>query len=69
MAVRYIPYYPNTLEGQALLDNFVRTRRMLRYRDNDRVVERITRGLPLYEMEQQEMVVSNPKGNLMIQGT
>lgn len=68
MAVRYIPYYPNTLEGQALLDNFVRTRRMLRYRDNDRVVERITRGLPLYEMEQQEMVGSNPKGNLMIQG-
>ena len=68
MAVRYIPYYPNTLEGQALLDNFVRTRRMLRYRDNDRIVERITRGLPLYEMEQQEMVGSNPKGNLMTQG-
>lgn len=68
MAIRYIPYYPNTLEGQALLDNFVRTRRMLRYRDNDRIVERITRGLPLYEMEQQEMVGSNPKGNLMIQG-
>ena len=68
MAVRYIPYYPNTLEGQALLDNFVRTRRMLRYRDNDRIVERITRGLPLYEMEQQEMVGSNPKRNLMTQG-
>lgn len=68
MAVRYIPYYPNTLEGQALLDNFVRTRRMLRYRDNDRIVERITRGLPLYEMEQQEMVGSNPNGNLMTQG-
>lgn len=68
MAVRYIPYYPNTLEGQALLDNFVRTKRMLRYRDNDRIVERITRGLPLYEMEQKEMVGTNPKRNLMVQG-
>ena len=27
MAVRYIPYFPDTLEGQALLDNFVRTKR------------------------------------------
>lgn len=68
MAVRYIPYYPNTLAGQALLDNFVRTRRMLRYRDNGSIVERITRGLPLYEMEQQELVGNNDKGNLMVQG-
>ena len=50
MAIKYIPYFPNTLEGQALLDNFVRTKRMLRYRDNDRIVERIERGMPLYEM-------------------
>lgn len=68
MAVRYIPYYPNTLAGQALLDNFVRTRRMLRYRDNGSIVERITRGLPLYEMELQELVGNNDKGNLMVQG-
>lgn len=25
MAIKYIPYFPNTLEGQAVLDNFVRT--------------------------------------------
>ena len=45
MAIKYIPYFPNTLEGQALLDNFVRTKRVLRYRDNDKVVERIERGI------------------------
>lgn len=56
MAVKYIPYFPNTLEGQALLDNFVRTKRVLRYRDNDKVVERIERGMPLYEMELVEKV-------------
>ena len=32
MAIKYIPYFPNTLEGQAVLDNFVRTKRVLRYR-------------------------------------
>lgn len=56
MAVKYIPYFPNTLEGQALLDNFVRTKRVLRYRDNNKVVERIERGMPLYEMELVEKV-------------
>ena len=43
MAIKYIPYYPTTLEGQAMLDNFVRTQRILRYRDNDKVRERIER--------------------------
>ena len=51
MAVKYIPYFPTTLDGQALLDNFVRTRRMLRYRDSSKVVENIQRGMPLYEVE------------------
>lgn len=68
MAIKYIPYYPNTLEGQALLDNFVRTKRVLRYRDNDQVVERIQRGMPLYEMEQQERIGENPNHNLVIRG-
>jgi adenine-specific DNA-methyltransferase len=56
MAVKYIPYFPDSLEGQALLDNFVRTKRVLRYRDNDQVIERIERGMPLYEMEEEENV-------------
>lgn len=68
MAVKYIPYYPNTLEGQALLDNFVRTQRTLRYRDNDKVVERVLRGMPLYEMEKKESVGDNLGHNMVIRG-
>ncbi|MBR5550312.1 MAG: site-specific DNA-methyltransferase [Muribaculaceae bacterium] len=65
MAVKYIPYFPNTLEGQAILDNFVRTKRVLRYRDNDQVIERIERGMPLYEMETVEKVGENPKNKII----
>ncbi|WP_337559978.1 site-specific DNA-methyltransferase [Phocaeicola plebeius] len=68
MAIKYIPYFPNTLEGQAVLDNFVRTRRILRYRDNDRVEERILQGMPLYETELKERVGKNPDGNLVLRG-
>ena len=68
MAVRYIPYFPDTLEGQALLDNFVRTKRVLRYRDNDRVIDRIVRGMPYYETDLRERVGTNADGNLVIQG-
>ena len=68
MAVRYIPYFPNTLEGQALLDNFVRTKRVLRYRDNDRVVENIQRGMPYYEVEPVEEVGDNPQHNMVLRG-
>lgn len=68
MATKYISYYPNTLEGQALLDNFVRTRRILHYRDNDRIVEHIKRGMPLYEVESLEKRGANEKHNLMMHG-
>lgn len=68
MAIKYVPYFPNTLEGQALLDNFVRTKRVLCYRDNDKVIERIERGMPLYEMELTEKVGINPNENLIIRG-
>lgn len=68
MAIKYIPYYPTTLEGQAMLDNFVRTQRILRYRDNDKVIERIERGMPLYEVEKQEIVGENPLNNTIIRG-
>ena len=30
MAVEYVPYFPTTIEGQAVLNNFVRTQRLLR---------------------------------------
>ena len=68
MAIKYIPYSPNILEGQAILDNFVRTKRILRYRDDDKVVKRIERGMPLYEMELIEKVGTNPNENLIIRG-
>ena len=68
MAIKYIPYSPNTLEGQAVLDNFVRTKRVLSYRDNDRVEKRIKQGLPLYETELQERVGRNQDGNLVLRG-
>ena len=68
MAIKYIPYFPNTLEGQALLDNFNRTKRILRYRDNDRISERIQRGMPLYETDLREHAGENKDGNLIIRG-
>ncbi len=68
MAIKYISYDPNVLEGQAILDNFVRTQRILRYRDNDKVFECIQRGMPLYEVESQEVVGKNPNHNLVLRG-
>ena len=68
MAIKYVPYFPNILEGQAILDNFVRTKRVLRYRDNDQLIERVERGMPLYEMETKETIGTNPNQNKIIRG-
>ena len=68
MAIKYISYDPNVLEGQAILNNFVRTQRILRYRDNEKVFERIKRGMPLYEVESQEVVDKKPNHNLVLRG-
>ena len=46
----------------------MRTRRILRYRDNNKVYERIQRGMPLYEVESQEVVGKNPNHNLVLRG-
>ncbi len=67
MPIKYIPYIPNTVEGQAVLDNFSRTRRVLRYRDNDKIYDRIKRGMPYYEVEQTEQIGNNTE-NLVIRG-
>lgn len=67
MPVKYIPYYPNTVEGQAILDNITRTQRVLRYRENDKVYDRIKRGMPYYEVEAIE-TVGKPSENLVIRG-
>lgn len=67
MPVKYIPYYPNTVEGQAILDNITRTQRVLRYRENDKVYDRIKRGMPYYEVEPIE-TVGKPSENFVIRG-
>jgi len=67
MPIKYIPYYPNTVEGQAILDNITRTQRVLRYRENDKVYDRIKRGMPYYEVEPLE-TVGEPSENLIIRG-
>ena len=67
MSIKYIPYYPNTVEGQAILDNITRTQRVLRYRENDKVYDRIKRGMPYYEVEPLE-TVGKPSENLVIRG-
>lgn len=67
MPVKYIPYYPNTVEGQAILDNITRTQRVLRYRENDKVYDRIKRGMPYYEVETVEIV--NGQGSMVNENT
>ncbi len=67
MPVKYVPYYPETIDGQAILDNFVRTRRMLRYKGSDQVEARIKRGMPLYEAREIEQV-NGGGDNLLIRG-
>lgn len=67
MAVKYVPYFKDTISGQAILDNFIRTKRVLKYADNDKVNEKIERGLPLYETEVTE-VVGKESNNLVIRG-
>ncbi len=59
MPIKYIPYTPTTVEGQAVLNTITRTQRMLRYRENDTVFERIERGMPFYETEVIESVNQN----------
>lgn len=68
MAIEYVPYFPSTVSGQAVLDNFVRTQRILKYRESDKVTERIVRGMPLYEVTETEHVGDNNSDNMIIHG-
>lgn len=67
MPIKYIPYTPNTIEGQAVLDNITRTKRILRYRENNEVYNRLQRGMPYYEVETVEHVGESSE-NLIIRG-
>lgn len=67
MPIKYIPYTPEPIEGQALLDNFTRT---LRYKGNYDIKGKLLRGMPLYEMQTLETVgnAEKAKQNLVIRG-
>lgn len=67
MAIKYIPFY-TPLEGQAVLGNFVRTKRLLDYRGNKDVVPVIERGMVKYDLLREEPVGSNPDGNMVVRG-
>lgn len=65
MPIKYVPFIPEPVEGQAVLGNF---NRILKYRGADDVSMVLQRGMPLYEMEKRETVGSNEAGNLLIRG-
>lgn len=68
MPIKYIPYVPNTIEGQAILDNITRTQRVLRYRENDKAYQKIQRGMPYYEVETIETVGDTNTENIIMRG-
>lgn len=68
MAIKYEPYPASVIDGQAVLDNFQRTRRTLYYRNSDGVGKRLMRGMPLYDVISTESVNGGSKNNMLIQG-
>lgn len=65
MPIKYVPFVPEPIEGQAVLGNF---NRILKYRGADDVSMVLQRGMPLYEMEKKETVGKNNSGNMVIRG-
>lgn len=65
MAVKYIPFFPEPIEGQALLNNFNRT---LRYRGSEDLNGRLRRGMPYYEVETTETVGNADTDNMIVRG-
>ena len=65
MPIKYVPFIPEPVEGQAVLGNF---NRILKYKGADDMSMVLQRGMPLYEMEKQETVGENKDGNLVIRG-
>ena len=68
MAIKYISYDPQPLQGQAVLNCFRRTRRMLSYQGDDALETHIERGMPLYEVQRMEQVNGGSSDNLLLRG-
>ena len=64
MPIKYVPFVPEPIEGQAVL-NF---NRILKYRGADDASMILERGMPLYEVEKLESVGENKDGNMVIRG-
>lgn len=65
MAVKFVPFIPETVTGQAVLGNFSR---IITYKGANDVFSILRRGMPLYEMEKRETVGDNKDGNMLIRG-
>jgi len=65
MPIKYVPFIPEPIEGQAVLSNF---NRILKYKGADDVSMVLQQGMPLYEMEKQETIGRNADGNMVIRG-
>lgn len=65
MPIKYVPFIPEPVEGQAVLGNF---NRILKYKGANDVSMTLQRGMPLYEVEKQETVGENANGNMVIRG-
>lgn len=68
MAIKYISYDPQPLQGQAVLNCFRRTRRMLSYQGDGELEGHIERGMPLYEVKRTEPVNGGSNENLLLRG-
>lgn len=68
MAIKYVSYDPQPLQGQAVLNCFRRTRRMLSYQGDNELETHIERGMPLYEVTRTEQVNGGSNENLLLRG-
>jgi adenine-specific DNA-methyltransferase len=65
MTIQYIPYFPEPVNGQAILSNF---NRVLTYKGSNDLGTRLVRGMPLYEAELKETVGQQNSGNYVFRG-
>lgn len=65
MTIRYVPYVPEPVAGQAVLSNF---NRILKYKESNDLEYRLVRGMPRYEADLVETVGNQNSGNLVFRG-
>ena len=64
MPIKYVPFVPEPIEGQAVL-NF---NRVVKYKGVDDTSMTLERGMPLYEVEKLESVGENKDNNMVFRG-